>query len=201
MSLLTDGRRPAVDKPTIERAVRTIISAIGEDPGREGLVGTPERIADMYEELFAGLREDPSELLEIGFDDEDHHEMVIVRDIAFYSMCEHHFMPFHGVAHVGYIPMGRLLGVSKVARLVEMLARRPQVQERLTKQIADFLCEGGMGALGAGVVIEAEHLCMTARGIKKPGSKVVTSATRGTFRDDARTRAEFFAIVEGARSR
>ena len=113
--------------------------------------------------------------------------------------CEHHFLPFHGVAHVGYIPQGRILGVSKVARLVEMLARRPQVQERFTSQIADFLCQGGLGAAGAGVVIEAEHLCMTARGIKKPGSKVVTSATRGSFRDDPRTRAEFLSIVEGSR--
>jgi GTP cyclohydrolase I len=201
MSVLTDGRRPVIDKPAIERAVREIIVAIGEDPTREGLLGTPERIAEMYEELFSGLREDPSELLEVGFDDEDHREMVIVKDIPFYSMCEHHFMPFHGVAHVGYIPQGRIIGVSKVARLVEMVARRPQVQERLTTQIADFLCEGGMAALGAGVVVEAEHLCMTARGIKKPGSKVVTSATRGTFRDDPRTRAEFLAIVEGARPR
>jgi GTP cyclohydrolase I len=201
MSVLTDGRRPVIDKPAIERAVREIIVAIGEDPTREGLLGTPERIAEMYEELFSGLREDPSELLEVGFDDEDHREMVIVKNIPFYSMCEHHFMPFHGVAHVGYIPQGRIIGVSKVARLVEMVARRPQVQERLTTQIADFLCEGGMAALGAGVVVEAEHLCMTARGIKKPGSKVVTSATRGTFREDPRTRAEFLAIVEGARPR
>jgi GTP cyclohydrolase I len=201
MSLLTDGRKPAIDKPAIERAFREIIVALGEDPGREGLRGTPERIAEMYEELFAGLHEDPGELLQVGFDDEDHREMVVVKDIPFYSMCEHHFLPFHGVAHVGYIPQGRIIGVSKIARLVEMVARRPQVQERLTTQIADFLCEGGMAALGAGVVVEAEHLCMTARGIKKPGSKVVTSATRGTFRDDPRTRAEFLSIVEGGRPR
>lgn len=189
-----------MDKSTIEQSVREIIEAIGEDPNREGLADTPRRIAEMYEELFGGLKEDPRELLEVGFDDEDHHEMVIVKDIPFYSMCEHHLLPFHGVAHVGYIPQGRILGVSKVARLVEILVRRPQVQERLTSQIADFLCEDGLGATGAGVVIEAEHLCMTMRGIKKPGSKVVTSATRGTFREDARTRAEFFAIVEGKRS-
>jgi len=151
MSLLTDGRRPAVDKPTIERAVRTIISAIGEDPDREGLVGTPERIADMYEELFAGLREDPSELLEVGFDDEDHHEMVIVRDIPFYSMCEHHFMPFHGVAHVGYIPMGRILGVSKVARLVEMVARRaagPGAADEADRRLPLRRRHGGVGSGG-----------------------------------------------------
>ncbi len=190
-----------MDKSAIEHAVRSIIVAIGEDPSREGLRETPRRIAEMYEELFAGLAEDPRELLETWFDDEDHHEMVIVRDIPFYSMCEHHFLPFHGVAHVGYIPQGRILGVSKVARLVEILARRPQVQERLTSQIADFLCQGGLNALGSGVVIEAEHLCMTARGIRKPGSKVVTSATRGLFREDPRTRAEFFAIVEGRNRR
>lgn len=172
---------------------------MGEDPEREGLRDTPRRIAEMYEELFAGLKEDPRELLEVGFDDEDHHEMVIVKDIPFHSMCEHHLMPFHGVAHVGYIPQGRILGVSKVARLVEILARRPQVQERLTTQIADFLCQGGLGAIGSAVVIDAEHLCMTARGIKKPGSKVVTSATRGVFREDPRTRAEFFSIIEGTR--
>jgi GTP cyclohydrolase I len=189
-----------VDKKSIEQAVSVIIKAIGEDPAREGLVGTPRRIAEMYEELFAGLTQDPSQLLETGFDDEDHHEMVIVRDIPFTSLCEHHFLPFHGVAHVGYIPQGRILGVSKVARLVEMLARRPQVQERLTSQVADFLCQGGLGAAGAGVVIEAEHSCMTARGVKKPGSRVVTSATRGIFRDDPRTRSEFLSILEGRRS-
>ncbi len=148
-----------MDKASIEEAVHTIIQAVGEDPEREGLKGTPRRIAEMYEELFAGLKEDPSELLEVGFDDENHREMVIVKDIPFYSMCEHHFLPFHGVAHAGYIPQGRILGVSKVARLVEMLARRPQVQERLTSQVADFLCEGGLKAAGAAVVIEAEHLC------------------------------------------
>ncbi|MDQ7819679.1 MAG: GTP cyclohydrolase I FolE [Armatimonadota bacterium] len=186
-----------MDRAAIEQAVRGILVAIGEDPTREGLRETPRRIAEMYEELFSGLTEDPRELLDTWFDDEDHHEMVIVRDIPFYSMCEHHFLPFHGVAHVGYIPQGRILGVSKVARLVEILARRPQVQERLTSQIADFLCQGGLNALGSGVVIEAEHLCMTARGVRKPGSKVVTSATRGIFREDPRTRAEFFAIVEG----
>src|SRR2546428_9546107 len=189
-----------MDKPAIEQAVEQMTESIGEKRKREGLLGTPRRIAEMYEELVAGLKEDPRELLEVGFDDEDHHELVIVKDIPFYSMCEHHFLPFHGVAHVGYIPQGRILGVSKVARLVEILARRPQVQERLTSQIVEVLCQGGLKAAGAGVVIEAEHLCITMRGIKKPGSKVVTSATRGVFREDARTRAEFFAIVEGKRS-
>ncbi|MDQ7844704.1 MAG: GTP cyclohydrolase I FolE [Armatimonadota bacterium] len=188
-----------MDKSVIERAVRDIIVAIGEDPGREGLRDTPRRIAEMYGELFSGLGQDPGELLEVGFDDENHHEMVVVKDIPFDSLCEHHFLPFHGLAHVGYIPQGRLLGVSKVARLVEILARRPQVQERLTSQIADFLCEGGLKARGAAVVIEATHTCMTMRGVRKPGSLVVTSATRGLFREDARTRAEFFSIVEGKR--
>jgi GTP cyclohydrolase I len=188
-----------VDKPSIEQSVRDILVAIGEDPDREGLRGTPHRIAEMYDEIFAGLHQDPSELLEVGFDDEDHHEMVVVKDVPFHSMCEHHLLPFHGVAHVGYIPRGRILGISKVARLVEMLARRPQVQERLTSQVADFLCEGGLNAEGAAVVIEAEHLCLTMRGAKKPGSKIVTSATRGIFREDPRTRAEFFAIIEGKR--
>jgi GTP cyclohydrolase I len=189
-----------LDKASIEEAVTTIIEAIGEDPKREGLKGTPRRIAEMYEELFAGLQEDPSELLEVGFDDEDHREMVVVKDIPFYSVCEHHFLPMLGVAHVGYIPQGRILGISKIPRLVEMLARRPQVQERLTSQIADFLCEGGLKAAGSAVVIEAEHLCVTMRGIKKPGSRVVTSATRGVFREDPRTRAEFFAIIESGKS-
>lgn len=193
------GEVGPVDKTAIEQAVRAIIEAIGENPQREGLLGTPRRIADMYEELFSGLTEDPRQLLETGFDDENHHEMVVVKDIPFFTLCEHHFLPFHGVAHIGYIPQGRILGVSKIARLLEILARRPQVQERLTSQIADFLCQGGLGARGAGVVIEAVHLCMVMRGIKKPGSKVVTSATRGVFRDDPRTRAEFFAIVEGGR--
>lgn len=148
-----------MDKAIIEQSVRDILMAIGENPEREGLRGTPRRIAEMYEEIFSGVHEDPSTLLEVGFDDEDHHEMVVVKDIPFHSMCEHHLLPFHGVAHVGYIPQGRILGISKVARLVEILARRPQVQERLTSQVADFLCEGGLNAQGAAVVIEAEHLC------------------------------------------
>jgi GTP cyclohydrolase IA len=186
-----------VDKLAIQQAVRQIITAIGENPDREGLAETPRRIADMYEELFSGLTQDPGRLLEVGFDAEDHHEMVVVKDIPFSALCEHHLLPFHGQAHIGYIPNARILGVSKIARLLEMLAHRPQVQERLTSQVADFLCQGGLAAKGAGVVIEAEHTCMTVRGVKKPGSKVVTSATRGIFRDDPRTRAEFFAIVEG----
>jgi GTP cyclohydrolase I len=188
----------AVDKDRIAAAVRAILEAVGEDPDREGLRDTPRRIAEMYEELLSGLRTDPLALLDVGFE-EGHHEMIVVKDIPFYSLCEHHLLPFHGVAHVGYIPDGRIVGISKIARLVEAVARRPQVQERLTSQVADLLCEGGLRSRGAAVVIEAEHLCMTMRGVKKPGSRVVTSATRGIFRDDARTRAEFFAIVEGHR--
>ena len=189
--------RPGIDKGAIEQAVRSIIRAIGESPEREGLKGTPRRIADTYEELFSGIHVDPMELLTTGFDDERHKEMIVVKDIPFDAMCEHHFMPFHGSAHVGYIPQGRIVGISKIARVVEVLARRPQVQERLTSQIADLLMEG-LKARGAAVVIEAEHLCMTMRGVKKPGSRVVTSATRGIFRENASTRAEFFSILDRA---
>lgn len=188
-----------MDTAAIEQAVRQIIEAIGEDPDREGLADTPRRVAEVYAELFSGLAEDPRHLLEVGFESDDHREMVIVKDIPFTSVCEHHLMLFHGRAHIGYIPQGRILGISKIARLLDVLARRPQVQERLTSQIADFLCEGGLGASGAAVIIEAVHLCMTIRGVKKPGSKVVTSATRGIFRTDPGTREEFFAIVQGKR--
>jgi GTP cyclohydrolase I len=148
----------------------------------------------MYAELFSGLHRDPGEYLRVGFEDEHHHEMVVLKDIPFYSLCEHHLLPFHGVAHVGYVPNGRIVGISKVARVVETLARRPQVQERLTSQIADLLLEE-LQAKGAAVVIEAEHLCMTMRGVKKPGSVMVTSAMRGLFRDDARTRSEFLSLI------
>jgi len=180
----------------IERAVREIIEAIGEDPAREGLVDTPARVARMYAELFEGLRIDPAQYLKVGFE-AGHDEMVILRDIPFYSVCEHHFMPFHGVAAVGYIPDGRVVGVSKLARLVEGYARRPQLQERLTGQVADALMET-LRPDGVAVVIEAEHLCMTQRGVKKPGSRMVTSATRGLFRRNQATRAEFLSLVRGS---
>ena len=186
--------RRGVDKDDIQKAVLMILRAIGEDPEREGLLGTPRRIANMYEELFSGIGEDPMALLTIGFE-EKHKEMVIVKDIPLYSLCEHHLLPFHGVAHVAYIPNGRIVGISKIARLVEMLAHRPQVQERLTSQIADLLMEG-LRARGAAVVIDAEHLCMTMRGVKKPGSRVVTSANRGIFRENPSTRAEFFSLLK-----
>jgi len=178
----------------IEDAFRAVLSAIGENPAREGLVTTPTRIAELYAELFSGLSEDPLAELTSGFE-EGHQEMVVLRDITFYSMCEHHFLPFHGVAHVGYIPRGRVVGVSKLARVVEILAKRPQIQERLTTQIADTL-KDGLEPAGVAVVLKAEHLCMTMRGVKKPGSTVVTSAMRGLFRKDPRTRGEFLSLVQ-----
>ncbi len=189
-----------IDKKRIEKAVLEIILAIGENPEREGLRETPRRIAEMYEELFEGLHQDPLEVLTVGFEEEEHQEMVILRDIPFYSMCEHHFLPFHGVAHIGYIPEKRIVGISKLARVVEILARRPQLQERLTGQIADVIMEG-LQPKGVGVIIEAEHLCMTARGIKKPGSIVVTSANRGIFRSKLATRNEFLSLIRNSRRR
>jgi GTP cyclohydrolase IA len=183
----------AFDHDRIERAVREILLAIGEDPDREGLLRTPERFANSYAEMFAGLREDPREHLRITFD-EGHKEMVVLRDIPFASMCEHHLMPFTGKAHVGYIPQGRVVGLSKLARLVEGFARRPQVQERLTSEIADAIMEE-LQPDGCGVVIEAVHTCMTIRGIKKSGATMITSAVRGGFKRRPETRAEFFAIV------
>lgn len=188
---------PEIDEERIRRAVGEILVAIGEDPNREGLLGTPRRVAEMYREVFCGLQADPREVLAVGFE-EGHQEMIVLRDIPFYSMCEHHLLPFHGVAHIGYIPKGRVVGISKLARVVEILARRLQLQERLTSQIADTIVEG-LRPRGVAVVIQAEHLCMTMRGIKKPGTVVVTSANRGLFRRMA-TRAEFFAIIQEKRA-
>ncbi|MBI4497128.1 MAG: GTP cyclohydrolase I FolE [Chloroflexi bacterium] len=185
-----------IDERAIQRAASAIIEAIGEDPCREGLRDTPRRIAEMYAEVFSGLHEDPLAELTSGFE-EGHREMVILKDVPFYSLCEHHFLPFYGVVHIGYIPNGgRVVGISKLARVVDILARRPQVQERLTSQIADTLVQA-MAPDGVAVVVQAEHLCMTMRGIKKPGSNVVTSATRGLFRANAITRSEFLALVQG----
>jgi len=186
-----------VDMPKIESAVLSIIEAIGDDPRREGLQGTPKRIAEMYAELFSGLNMDAMVELTVGFE-VGHREMVILRDIPFYSMCEHHLLPFYGVAHVGYIPNkeGRVVGVSKLARVVDIFTKRLQLQERMTSQIADTIVEA-LQPDGVAVVIEAEHLCMTMRGIKKPGSNVITSATRGVFRTRAATRAEFLSLVRG----
>jgi GTP cyclohydrolase I len=182
-----------MDLERIEKAVGEIIAAVGEDSDREGLVGTPERIARMYAELFSGIGQDPLQELGVGFEGDDK-EMVVLKNIPFYSMCEHHLLPFHGIAHVGYLPNGRYVGISKLARVVEVLARRPQLQERLTSQIADTIM-AGIEPLGVAVLIEAEHLCMTMRGIRKPGSRMVTSATRGHFRARDVTRNEFFSIL------
>jgi GTP cyclohydrolase IA len=185
-----------IDQEAIKKAVGEMIKAIGEDPDREGLVGTPRRVAEMYEELFSGLGVDPCQELAVGFE-EGHREMVILKDIPFYSMCEHHMLPFFGTAHVGYIPnaTGRVVGASKIARVVEIIARRPQLQERMTSQIADSIVQG-IKPDGVGVVIEAQHLCMTMRGIKKPGSAIITSAVRGTFRSRSKTRSEFFSLIQ-----
>ncbi len=185
----------SIDKPRIERAVREIIEAIGEDPERDGLVRTPQRIAEMYEELFAGLHEDPARHLTVMFE-ADHDEMVMVRDIPLASLCEHHLIPFYGRAHVAYIPGddGRITGLSKLARLVDGFAHRPQVQERLTTQIADALVKA-LEPSGVFVVVEAEHLCMSMRGVRKPGSITVTSAVRGLFKDNPATRAEAMSFI------
>jgi GTP cyclohydrolase I len=186
-----------IDEAKIKKAVLEIIEAIGEDPSREGIRDTPQRVAEMYAELFQGLHKDPREDLEVGFE-LGHREMVVLKDIPFYSMCEHHLLPFFGLAHVGYIPNaeGRIVGISKLARVVETIARRPQVQERMTTEIADAIDEGIKPA-GVAVVIQAEHLCMTMRGIKKPGTNVITSAIRGTFRSKSASRAEFFSLIQG----
>lgn len=182
-----------VDLPRIEAAVREILLAIGEDPNRDGLKKTPSRVARMYAELFSGLHEDPERHLEVIFD-EDHHELVVLRDIAFNSMCEHHLMPFEGKAHIAYIPMGKIVGLSKLARIVDGYSRRPQVQERLTSQIADLLAKR-VGAQGCAVVLEAVHTCMTCRGVRKPGSVMVTSAIRGTMHSNQSTRAEALQLL------
>ena len=179
-----------VDRPRIEAAVKEILSAVGEDPERDGLLDTPARVARMYEEIFSGLRESPDHHLAVTFE-ADHDEMVMVRDIALVSTCEHHLVPFMGKAHVAYIPNadGRITGLSKIARLVDAYAKRPQVQERLTTQVADEM-ERTLEPKGVLVVIEAEHLCMSMRGVRKPGATTVTSAVRGLFRDNVATRAE-----------
>jgi GTP cyclohydrolase I len=184
-----------VDKPRIEHAVREILEAIGEDPDRDGLLRTPARVAAMYEEIFSGLHEDPAHHLNVTFE-ANHDEMVMVRDIPLFSSCEHHLIPFHGMAHVAYIPGtdGRITGLSKIARLVEGYARRPQVQERLTTQIADALVET-LKPKGVFVLIQCEHLCMSMRGVKKAGSLTVTSAVRGLFKDNPATRAEAISFI------
>ena len=185
----------AVDLARIEKAVREILIAVGEDPDRDGLVRTPARVAHAYAELFAGLRVDPAQVLSTTFE-ADHDELVLVRDIEVMSLCEHHLLPFKGVAHVGYIPgtHGRITGLSKLARLVEVFARRPQVQERLTAQVADLLM-AQLGARGVIAVLECEHMCMEMRGIRKVGARTVTSAVRGAFQTDGKVRAEAMALI------
>jgi len=186
-----------VDRERVRDAVIELLKAIGEDPEREGLRDTPRRIADMYAEIFSGMTIDPREYLKVGFE-VPHDEMVILRNIPFYSMCEHHFLPFHGEAHVGYVPRGRVVGISKLARVVEAFARRPQIQEQLTSQVAEAIMDA-LEPDGVAVVIEAEHLCMTMRGVQKPGSRMVTSAMRGQFSASPVTRSEFLALVHGSR--
>jgi GTP cyclohydrolase IA len=184
-----------VNRTQIEEAVRLILEAIGEDPNREGLIDTPKRVAKMYEEVFSGIDQDPKEYFKTVFG-EDHEELVLVKDIPFYSMCEHHLVPFFGKAHVAYIPRnGKVTGLSKLARAVEAVSRRPQLQERITSTIADSIRDT-LEPYGVMVVIEAEHMCMTMRGVKKPGSKTVTSAVRGTFLQDSTARAEVLSLIK-----
>ena len=182
-----------MDQNKIKEGIRLILEGIGEDVNREGLVETPDRIARMYEEIFAGINEDATTHLSKTFT-ADNTDMVIERDIAFYSMCEHHLVPFYGKAHIAYIPDGRVAGLSKLARTVEVYARRPQLQERMTAQIADALMEH-LNAKGAMVILEAEHMCMTMRGVKKPGSKTVTFASRGEFETNHRLADRFISMV------
>lgn len=191
----TDGVTTVVDQARIERAVREILAAVGDDPDREGLKETPARVARMYAELFGGLHIDPREYLEKFFT-EKYDEIVLVRDIGFCSVCEHHLMPFMGKAHIGYMPAGKVIGLSKLARVVEAVARRPQVQERMTEEIADLLVSE-LDARGVAVVIEATHTCMTVRGVRKPGSLCVTSAMKGIFRTNLSTRSEVMQLIYG----
>lgn len=189
---------PEIDLPRIERAVLEIIEALGEDPTREGLRETPQRVARFYAEVFGGIHENPGDQLDAFFGDEHYQEIVMVRQIPFYSMCEHHFVPFHGEAHVAYMPRGRVTGLSKLARVVDGFARRPQMQERLTAQVADSLTHY-LDPLGVLVVIEAEHLCMSMRGVKKPGAMTVTSAVRGVMETNPATRAEAMSLLLGTK--
>lgn len=184
-----------MDKERIQNAVREILIAVGEDPDREGLLETPKRVANMYEEIFAGLTEDPKQHIKL-FNEQSNDEMVIVKDIPFYSMCEHHLLPFFGKAHIGYIPSdNKIIGLSKLARIVDNFAKKPQVQERLTSDIADFLNDN-LQPKGVAVIMEAEHMCMTMRGARAAGSKTQTSALRGIMRTDAKTRAEVLSLLK-----
>jgi len=177
----------------VAAAVKELLAAVGEDPDREGLRHTPMRVAHMYAEVFSGLHENPRQHLRTFFT-EQYDELVVLRDIPFHSMCEHHLLPFAGKAHIAYLPDGRIVGISKLARVVEAYARRPQVQERMTNQIADLLVEE-LHAKGVAIIIQATHLCMTCRGIKKPGTIMVTSALRGRCKSDARSRSEVMMLL------
>jgi GTP cyclohydrolase I len=182
------------NREQIKYHIREILRLIGEDPDREGLRETPERVARMYEEIFAGYSVDPKEMIGVTFD-EQHEELVIVKDIIYYSQCEHHMAPFFGKVHIGYIPSGKIAGLSKFARLVDAVTRRLQVQERITSELADIM-EEVLSPHGVMVVVEGEHLCMCARGVKKYGSKTVTSAVRGRFKSDASLRAECLSLFK-----
>ncbi|MCA9147424.1 MAG: GTP cyclohydrolase I FolE [Planctomycetaceae bacterium] len=192
----TDSKSP-VDMQRLQNAVREILAAVGEDPDREGLLETPARVARMYAELFSGLHDDPRVHLQKVFT-EKYDEVVVVRDISFNSMCEHHLLPFMGKAHIGYIPNGKVLGLSKLARVVESISHRPQVQERMTEEIASLM-ESELDAKAVGVVVEATHSCMTMRGVRKPGSLCVTSAMKGLFRTNPSSRAEIMQLIYGDR--
>ena len=189
-----NGAKPKKQKPHLESAVKEILFHIGEDPEREGLVKTPDRVARMYDELTAGYHTDPVKLINGAVFDVEYDDMVIVKDIEFYSMCEHHMLPFFGKCHIGYIPEGKVLGVSKLARIVDLFARRLQIQERLTNEVAGSLMET-VAPEGVGVVIEAQHLCMMMRGVEKQNSCMVTSAMLGSFRRDQSTRNEFLKLI------
>jgi GTP cyclohydrolase IA len=187
-----------VDLERIAEAVRNILEAVGEDPDRPGLQETPARVARMYREMFAGLHVDPARHMEVVFP-ETYDEMVLIRDIPFTSMCEHHLLPFSGVAHVAYIPDGKVTGLSKIARVVEEISRRPQVQERMTQEIADLI-NSHLETTGVAVVVSAEHSCMAIRGIRKQGSTTVTSALRGIFKTNESTRAEFMSLISARKN-
>ena len=191
------AKYPNVDFPRLEKAVEEILAAVGEDPQREGLLETPKRVARMYAELFSGLHLDPARHLQKVFE-EQYDELVLVRDISFNSMCEHHLLPFIGRAHIGYVPNGRVIGLSKLARVVEVVSRRPQVQERMTQEIANLL-ERELNTKGVGVVVEASHSCMTIRGVRKPGSLCLTSAMKGIFRSHLSSRSELMQLIYGER--
>lgn len=187
-----------MDKEKIIKGVTMILEAVGEDLDREGLVGTPNRVAKMYAELFSGLNQDPRDHLKTCFVEDGHDEIVLVKDISFYSMCEHHLLPFYGKAHIAYLPAeGRIVGLSKLVRVIETIARRPQLQERLTSQVADIITET-LKPKGVVVVLEAEHLCMSIRGVAKPGATTVTSAVRGLFRSNSSSRVEVFSLIQGS---